>query len=114
MSRQIAVPALSLFYMACVVTSNIGLKLSAASGNWRGFLAWQAVGNLTGFMGVLAFTLLLKFIPLHIAYAITAGFGFVLVQVVAAHLFFHERITPSQWAGVALVALGIILISLRR
>ncbi|HDN80944.1 MAG: hypothetical protein DRI61_05445 [Chloroflexi bacterium] len=111
MAKQIAVPALSLFYLACVVISNIGLKLSAASANWRGFLAWQAVGNLTGFMGVLAFTLLLKLIPLHLAYGITAGFGFVLVQVVAARLFFHERITPVQWAGVALVSLGILLIA---
>ncbi len=96
--------------MACVVTSNIGAKLSAASAGWRGFLAWQVVGNLAGFLGVLAFTLLLKFIPLHLAYGVGAGLGFVLVQVIAARLFFHEHITLIQWVGVALVALGILFI----
>jgi len=72
------------------------------------------VGNLTGFAGVLAFTFLLKFVPLHLAYGILTGAGFVMVQVVAARLFFHERITDIQWLGVALVALGIFLIALGR
>ncbi len=112
--KQIAVPVLGILYMALVVISNIGFKLSAASANWRGFLAWQVVGNLAGFLAVLSFTFLLKFIPLYLAYGVGAGLSFVLVQVVAARLLFHERINAVQWIGVALVALGIGLIALGR
>lgn len=114
MARQLAVPALGFIYVFCTVASSIGFKLSAASSGWQGFLAWQVVGNLAGFAGVLALTFLLKLVPLHLAYGVLMGTGFVMVQVVAARLFFHERITGIQWAGVALVALGIFLIALGR
>lgn len=97
--------------LASVLTSNIGLKLSAWALDWHGVLAWQIFGNLTGFLGVLAFTALMRFVPLNVGYGITAGIGFILVQVVGAHLFFHEPITPLQWLGVAAVTLGIALIA---
>ncbi len=114
MARQLAIPALGLLYVACVVTSNVGFKLSAGSQTWRGFLAWQVVGNLAGFLGVIAFTLLLKFIPLYLAYGIFMGLGFVAVQVLAARLLFKEQIRPIQWIGVTLILLGIFLIALGR
>ena len=114
MPRQLAVPALGLLYVACVVTSNVGFKLSAESHNWRGFLAWQVVGNFAGFLGVISFTLLLKFIPLYLAYGIFMGLGFLAVQVVAARLIFKEPIRSVQWIGVTLILVGIFLIALGR
>ncbi len=114
MPKHIAVPALGLLYVACVVASNVGFKLSAGSQNWRGFLAWQVMGNLAGFLGVISFTLLLKFIPLYLAYGIFMGLGFVAVQVVAARLIFKEPIRSVQWIGVTLILLGIFLIALGR
>ncbi len=114
MMRQFAIPALGLLYVACVVTSNVGFKLSAGSQNWKGFLAWQIMANLAGFVGVISFTLLLKFIPLYLAYGIFMGLGFVAVQVVAARLIFKEPIRSIQWIGVTLIMLGIFLIALGR
>lgn len=114
MTKQLIVPALGLLYVACVVTSNVGFKLSAGSQNWREFLAWQVMANLAGLVGVISFTLLLKFIPLYLAYGIFMGLGFVAVQVVAARLLFKERILSIQWIGVAFIVLGIFLIALGR
>ncbi len=109
--RTVWVVALAAANLAAVVASNVGLKLSAWAPDWRGFLGWQVVGNLTGFLGVLAFTALLRFVPLRVASGLTAGLGFVLVQVVGAQLIFHEPVTPAQWVGVTAVTLGIALIA---
>jgi multidrug transporter EmrE-like cation transporter len=97
--------------LAGIVTSNVALKLSAQATQWSTFLRWQIVGNLCGFLGVLCFTGLVRHVPLSVGYGITAGLGFVLVQVMAARLFFNEPIRPLQWLGVALVVMGIVLIA---
>ncbi len=109
--KTVWVATLVVANLAAILTSNIGLKLSAWAPDWRGFLAWQVFGNLTGFLGVLAFTALMRLVPLNVGFGVTAGLGFVLVQVVGAHLFFHEPITPLQWLGVGAVTVGIALIA---
>ncbi len=97
--------------LAGIVASNVCFRLSIAGGNLRAFLAWQLFGNLAGFGSVIAFTVLMRFVPLSIGYAVTAGLGFVLVQVVGARLLFREPIMPLQWLGSAVVVLGVALIS---
>jgi len=92
------------------IIANASFKMSAASSNWRGFLAWQVVGNLAGLATVITLTWLLKFLPLHVAYPVTVGLAVIGVQVVGAALLFHEPIACRQWAGTLLVALGIFLI----
>ena len=93
------------------IVANASFKLSAASSSWRGFLAWQLVGNLAGFITVLTLTGLLRYIPLHVAYPVTAGLAVIGVQMAAAGLFFREPISPVQWLGTLLVVAGIVLIS---
>ncbi|MDH7488244.1 MAG: SMR family transporter [Anaerolineae bacterium] len=92
------------------IIANSSFKMSAASSNWRGFLAWQVVGNLAGLAAVITLTWLLKFLPLHVAYPVTVGLAVIGVQVVGAALLFHEPIASRQWAGTLLVAVGIFLI----
>lgn len=103
--------ALFAIHFAFSVLSNVSFKLSAGASAWRSFLAWQIVGNLAGFVTVLALTGLLRFLPMHIAYPVTNGLAMIGVQVMAAKWFFHERIAPAQWAGTFLVVAGIVLIS---
>jgi len=93
------------------ILANAGFKLSAASSGWRGFLGWQVVGNLAGFITVLTLTGLLRYLPLHVAYPITAGLAVIGVQVVAARWLFGEAISSGQWLGTLLVAIGIVLVS---
>jgi len=96
------------------IVAQAGFKLSANSPNWRGFLVWQIVGNLAGFITVLTLTGLLRFIPLSVAYPLTVGLAVIGVQVAAARLLFHETITPAQWLGTLLITLGVVLVCKRR
>ncbi len=95
------------------IVANSSFKVSASSHTWRGFLSWQVIGNLAGFITVLTLTGLLRYIPLRVAYPVTTGLAVLGVQVVAARLLFHEPVTPVQWLGTLLVAAGIALIAAR-
>ncbi len=114
LSRLSQVPALSLVLLGgnvlLNVVASVGFKMSAASSSWRGFLFWQVVGNLSGFLAVLTFTALLRFLPLHVVHPLSVGLTIIAVQVVASRLIFGEVITASQWVGVALLLGGIFLI----
>jgi len=95
------------------VLAQVGFKLSADSRTWRTFLLWQVLGNLSGFLGVLALTGLLRYLPLHIAFPLTTGLAVIGVQVIAAGWLFHEPISPRQWVGTCLIVGGILLIGER-
>ncbi|MGQ9491627.1 MAG: SMR family transporter [Anaerolineae bacterium] len=92
------------------IMANASFKLSAIAAGWRGFLAWQVIGNLAGFITVLTLTGLLRYLPLHVAYPVTAGLAVIGVQVAAARWLFGEVISPGQWLGTLLVIAGIVLV----
>jgi multidrug transporter EmrE-like cation transporter len=101
-----------LCYLVFVTSANIFLKLSAdANGAWM-FLAFQAAGNGAGFVGILAYTALLRTLPLHIAFPLTRGLVVLGVQLAASVIVFHEVFRPTEAAGVGLVAAGIILVGM--
>ncbi|NLG84279.1 MAG: hypothetical protein GX493_06665 [Firmicutes bacterium] len=90
--------------------ANTGFKFAAMSTTWRSFLAWQVVGNLAGFISVLTLTGLLRYLPLHVVYPVTAGLTALGVQVILARMVFGETISSTRWFGSLLVAVGIVLI----
>jgi len=92
------------------IVANSSFQLSADSSTWRGFMIWQVVGNLAGLITVLTLTWLLRLIPLHVAYPLTAGLAVIGVQVIAAHWLFGETISFTQWLGTLLIVAGIALI----
>jgi multidrug transporter EmrE-like cation transporter len=110
--KTLAIAGLILTSIFFIVISNVAFKWSAASHGPRDFLRWQVVGNVAGFLSVVTFTLLLRLIPLYLAYAFTAGLGFVAVQFLGAHLVCGEAITTSQWLGITLIAIGVTIVSL--
>jgi len=95
------------------IIANSGFKRAAAASDWRGFLAWQIIGNLAGLGSVLTITGLLRFLPLSVVFPVTTGFAVIGIQVFAAWLLFHESISSTQWLGTVLVVLGIVLIARR-
>ena len=97
---------------AANTTAHACLKKSAEGGGVKLFILWQAAGNLAAFFGVLAYTALLRGMPLHAAYPLTEGLTAVGVQLVGGILLFHERIPPVAWAGTGLILSGIVLFSL--
>ncbi len=108
--RTVTIVLLIVADLAFVVLSAVGFKWAAQSQGWPGFLRGQVVGNLAGFAGVIALTLLTRELALYRAYAIHAGVASVLVEVLAAGLFFHEPVGPAQWGGSLLVLGGVLLI----
>ena len=92
------------------VIASASFRMSAHSPDWRRFLLWQVIGNLSGFITVLALTGLLRYIPLSVAYPVTTGLAVIGVQVLAAAWLFGETVSPAQWLGTLLVVLGILLI----
>ena len=110
MRSAIATTALIGSNLLFNIVANASFKFSATSSSWRGFWAWQVLGNVAGFITVLSLTGLLRFVHLHVAYPVTAGLAVIGVQVVAAALLFREPISPAQWLGCLLVVAGIALI----
>jgi multidrug transporter EmrE-like cation transporter len=108
----VIVALLLLANMAANTSAHIFLKRSAAGGEARKFLFWQVAGNLVSFVGLLAYTVLLKRMPLHTAYPVTEGLTAVGVLLVGSLLVYKERIRPIAWAGACLVLAGIVLFSL--
>ncbi len=103
--------ALLLFaYLVFVTGANIFLKLSADAGGVWMFIAMQAAGNLAGFVGILAYTWLLKGLPLHVAFPLSRGLVVLGIQLFAALLVFHEVFRPTEAVGAGLVAAGIIVV----
>lgn len=95
------------------VIANSSFKLSSQGRSWREFLLWQVVGNLSGFIGVLIFTFLLRYLPLHVAFPLIQGLAIIGIQVVAASWLFHEAISPAHWVGTALIIFGILILGSR-
>ena len=96
------------------VIGNSGFKLSASSGDARGFWTWQVIGNLAGLASVITITALLRFLPLSVVFPVTTGLTVIGIQVFAAGFLFRESITPVQWLGTLLVVVGISLIGSQR
>jgi multidrug transporter EmrE-like cation transporter len=101
---------LLLLNMVFNILGNASFKLSALAANWKGLVGWQVAGNLAGFVTVLTLTWLLKYLPLHVAQPMVQGLAIIGVQIVAAKLFFHEAISPTQWLGMLVIVAGILLI----
>jgi multidrug transporter EmrE-like cation transporter len=96
--------------LAFNILSNASFRVSAMSGTWRGILTWQVVGNLAGLVTVITLTVLLRYLPLSVAFPLTTGLTVLGVQMVAASWIFHEAISARQWLGTLAVVVGIWLI----
>jgi multidrug transporter EmrE-like cation transporter len=92
--------------------AHICLKRSAAGAGARSFLFWQVLGNAGGFLGVLAYTALLRGLSLHVAYPLTEGLTAIGVQIFGGLIVFCEKIPLTAWAGTGLILVGVILFSL--
>jgi multidrug transporter EmrE-like cation transporter len=104
------IAGLFLLNLVFNVIGNASFKLSALAANWKGLVGWQVVGNLAGLVTVLTLTGLLKYLPLHVAQPMVQGLAIIGVQILAARLFFHENISPTQWFGLLVIVVGIFLI----
>ncbi len=112
---QLSSAALTAFWlillnMAFNILANASFRVSAMSATWRGILTWQVVGNIAGLITVITLTMLLRHMPLSVAFPLTTGLAVLGVQLVAAIWLFHEPISAQQWLGTLAIVIGIWLI----
>ena len=109
-SAALAAFWLVMLNMAFNIVANVSFRVSAMSATWRGILSWQVVGNIAGLITVITLTMLLRHMPLSIAFPLTTGLAVLGVQLVGAFWLFHEPISREQWLGTVVIVIGIWLI----
>lgn len=128
--KIVMIAGIALFSLAALVASQIGFKyasgameehrMTKASRNSDNvllnkiklkILLWFVFAGVTGTLSMLLYTLLLRYVPLHVGYALLYGLGFVLIQVVAAKLILKEPVSLLQWLGGAVMVAGIFMIA---
>ncbi len=97
---------LLLLAIACEVTGTTALRVS------EGFsktlpTVWVAVSYVVSFY---LYSLVLKHMPMGIAYIIWGGLGGVSVVLVGMTIW-HDQISPLQVVGTVLVAVGVVLLN---
>jgi drug/metabolite transporter (DMT)-like permease len=102
--------------MACTVVGNLLLKTGAGERGIGGVWPFSLL-NMHTFLGALAFgmamifyLMVLKRTSLNLAQSIFA-LQFVLV-IFAAHLVLGEAIGVYRWVGIALIAVGLLVVAL--
>ncbi|HEY8240769.1 MAG TPA: hypothetical protein VIH35_04945, partial [Kiritimatiellia bacterium] len=75
---------------------------------WKYFI----LGNVVGFVCPVSLVLALRQANANLVYAICWGAAFCVLQF-ATWWLFKEPLSTWQWAGVALVGVGILLLQVR-
>jgi drug/metabolite transporter (DMT)-like permease len=109
--RTLGICALGLVILGNAA-GNLLLKLGADAARTRvgilGLLNWQTAAGITCFgLAILIYAWVLKHLELHTA-QIVVSLQYVAVITLAA-LLLGERISVTQWFGIALIAVGLFL-----
>jgi multidrug transporter EmrE-like cation transporter len=95
-------------FVASSVASSLIFRV-ASQHSGRTALLYFILGNTAGILVPVCLTFALRGNNPNIIYALTIGGAFCMLQL-ASWAFFHETLSPLQWTGVALVAVGMILL----
>jgi multidrug transporter EmrE-like cation transporter len=95
-------------YALGMAGTNLLLKMASTATGWA-WWGWFAAANAVGFSCVVVMPFALQLAPAPLVYALCIGLGFTALQI-GAWAIFREPIAPAQWAGVACVALGLVLL----
>jgi multidrug transporter EmrE-like cation transporter len=107
--------------LALNALANMLLKAGAAhlGGLAEPHLVQRVLGNPYLLAGLLLFALNVGFylaaltrLNLSVAYPVMVAGGLVIV-VLGSALWLGETVTPLQWSGIALLAVGIVLVTWR-
>lgn len=97
---------LLLVAIACEITGTTALRVSQGFTRLLPAL-WVGVSYIVSFY---LYSLVLKHIPMGIAYVIWGGLGGVGVVLIGA-LVWHDRIGPMQIVGMVLIVVGTLVLN---
>lgn len=109
--KIVMIVGIGLVALAALAASQIGFKYASGASGLKSTLLWFLGAGVAGTVSMLLYTFILRYIPLHVGYAILFGLGFVVVQVVAARLILKESVSVLQWIGGAVVVAGILMVA---
>ena len=92
------------------IGATTGFAISGRSETARSFIVWQIIGSAFGLGTQLTFAGLVRFTSVQLASAVGIGLAFLSAEVVTAYGIFHEPFTRTQWLGVGVVFLGLMLL----
>lgn len=99
--------------IAFTVAANLLMKVGAertASPLLLGVFSWTTIAGLAAFgIAGLVYAWVLKSLPLNVAQSFTAA-QFIAV-ILASRIVLSEPIPAARWLGIALIALGILLVA---
>lgn len=99
--------------ICCTVAANIFMKLGAMAPMEErlfGIVNWRTVLGLGSFAAAgLIYAWILAFLPLNVAQSFMAA-QFIAV-IFASSLVLSEPIPPGRWLGIALIFIGILVVS---
>lgn len=61
-------------------------------------------------LGFVVWVVVVSRVKLGVAFALSGAF-FYLLMALSGWYFFQERLTPTQWVGIVLLSVGVLLIS---
>jgi drug/metabolite transporter (DMT)-like permease len=108
-------PALTALGLAGLnIVTNIGattaFALSGRGETLRTFLVWQIIGSAFGLGTQLTFAGLVRFSNVQLASAVGIGLAFLSAEIFTSFALFKETFTRNQWAGVAAIFVGLMLV----
>ena len=97
-----------LYLFLAIVAETLGTSFLKMSNGFSQFLP-SILAILCFFVVLFLSSIVLKFLPVGIVYAIWSGFGIVLVTIVG-YLFFKQSLDLPALIGIALILLGVVVI----
>lgn len=112
-SHVLPYPAMSAV-VASNVLGNVFMKLGSSgehpSAQLFGLFGWHIIAGVSFFASAaVCYPVALKTLPLHVAQGL-AALQFVGV-ITAAAFFFGEAIAAMKWLGIALICIGLALVT---
>lgn len=101
----------SCLFLIYVVTSCLGLYLVKAAEYWK--TPVFAVGFVLYGAGALMWMVILRLMPLSVAFPIAAG-SLIIGTLLTGVLFLNEKVSIVHIAGSLLILTGIVLIAINR
>jgi drug/metabolite transporter (DMT)-like permease len=108
MRAYLAMTLVVIFNIAATGFVKRGSQIAQASGAWFNFMT--LIGGIAFALAFALYIFALRTLPLYVVQVFAAAQFMGVIAI--SHWLFLERIAPWQWAGIAMISAGILLVGL--